>query len=62
MLNEFGYFFETQKTVMKWPRKQSAKECLKAKIESGTAGSFLNRFGSNLAHEIGIEYIMVCIY
>jgi len=42
MLNEFRYFFGTQKTVMNWPREQSAKECLETLNESGTAGAFLN--------------------
>ena len=62
MSNEFRYFFGTQKTVMNWPREQSAKECLEVLDESGTAGAFLNQISSNFAHEITIEYRTMCIY
>ena len=62
MFNEFRYFFGMQKTVRNWPRERSAKECLEALNESGTACAFLNRIGSNFAHEIIIEYRTMCIY
>ena len=62
MLNEFRSFFGTQKTVMNWPREQSAKECLEALNERGTAGAFLNQISSNFAHEVVIEYRTMCIY
>jgi len=52
MFNEFRYFFGMQKTVMKWPREQLAKECLKILKEGHTAGAFLNQISSNFAHEV----------
>ena len=56
LFNEFMYFFGMQKTVMNWPREQSAKECLEALNESGTAGAFLNQISSKFVHEITIEH------
>jgi len=47
---------------MNWPREQLAKECLEALNESGVAGAFLTRFGSNFAHEIIIEYRIIYVY
>ena len=60
MLNEFRYFFGMRKTVMNWPRKQSAKECLDAFNESRTAGAFLNQISSNFSHEITIGHRILC--
>ena len=56
MFNEFMYFFGMQKTVMNWPREQSAKECLEALNESGIAGAFLSQISSKFVHEITIEH------
>ena len=62
LFNEFRYFFGMQKTVMNCPGEQSAKECLEALNESGTAGAFLNQISSNFAHEITIEHRTLGIY
>ena len=59
LFNEFMYFFGMQKSIMNWPREQSAKECLKALNESGTAGAFLNQISSNFVHEIIIEHRII---
>ena len=55
-VNEFKYFFGMQKTVMKWPREQSSKECLKLLSESGAAGAFFTQISSNFVHEAMIEH------
>ena len=55
-------FLECKKTVMNWPREQSAKECLEALNESGTAGAFLNQISSKFVHEITIEHRTLNIY
>ena len=47
---------------MNWPGEQSAKECLEALNESGTAGAFLDQISSNFAHEITIEHRTLRIY
>jgi len=58
LLDEFIYFFEMQKTIMNWPREQSAKDCPQVVFERNTAGAFLSRFTSNFVHRAEIENII----
>jgi len=50
------YFFGAQKSIMNWPREQSAKERRKALIASVIAGAFLNEINSKFAHKIIIKH------